>query len=343
MPSNQIRVEVNSANRLDGATYDFRFEIDAPSFRHFRGKQVGCAVEYCHPIRFSPTETDYSVKVATNGKGVFLDLMTFPQSNSWQTWSDHSIATPAHGETNHTLCFLQTWVESGYHGRHQAPCYVRKDTMAALFTGDQITSTNILRFKLYYFDGTDVTAIDGGDNIEDFTFSLLFWEYDETAGKAPTYPFYRAWLSTADKLSGTAQDCVVPFNLKTNTAWSSTRRDKQKWMVAVDWHSTVKYDNATLVPGLKLLIDSLRSPENYSTSFYPLMRSFWSEEDKYYGIRLSQHPLARDHLGWRLDEGPDLITQLRLQILDASTGAAPGMPSDVEDYIVSLVFWQVPE
>lgn len=326
------RALINTEDRLSGWRGDFEYDLGGfISGRDFRGKQIGCAVEWCDPIAYSPN-ADYTTINANNGKGLILELMTFPQPNCWQSWSGDCRA----------LCLLQNYVESGYNGVQQDNPYIRTKSMAVTYNGD-VLNTGIFRFRVSMFDGTNVAPTDSGNNMEAYTFSLVFWEIGDTVGYGPSFPFYRAWLNTADKLSGTVQDCVMQFDLRMNSSWSLGRRRKERWMCAVDFCTAVKHDNATLSSGLKLVCKDFRRQDNYSDAFHQFLRSYKTEEEKFYGYRYSIKPLCTDHIGFTMDESPESVERLRLQIVDAVTNAAPDTPTNLEDYIVSIVFWRVPE
>jgi len=330
----QFRILVSTADRLNsGGTTPLLFDYDIGgmiSGRNFQGKTVGCAVEWCDPIRYSPN-ADYTTPNANNGKGLLLELMNLTQANTWTTWGDNS---------SRALCYLQNWVESGYNGIQQTVPYVRRQTMGAVFNGD-VVNNGVLRFRVSAFDGTDVLPADTGNNVEDFSFSIVFWELEQTLGGEPTYPWYRAWFNTANRLSGTVQKAVLQVDLKTNASWSLGRNRGEKWMCAVDFASTLKHDNATLSPGLSIRCQEFRRNDNYNTVFYEMLRSYRTAEEKYYGNKLSIHPLCSDHIGFVMDESPDRLTTVTLEVVDSVTGTAPDTPANLEDYVISIVFWPI--
>ena len=326
-----FRILVNSEDRTSGDRTAFRYDIGGLiSGRQFRGKQVACAVEWCDPVRYSPN-ADYTTTNANNGKGLLLELMNLPQPNTWTTWS---------GGQSRALCYLQNWVESGYNGVQQTLPYVRKQTMGAVYAEDVINQ-GFLEFRLSVFDGTNVAPADSGNNIEAYSFSVVFWEAKDTVPPEPTYPWYRAWFNTADRDSGTTQKAVMKFGLNTSSSWALGRGRGEKWMCAIDFTSGIKHDNATLSPGLSIRCREFRQAHPYDKGFYEMLRSYRTAEEKFYGYKLSIHPLCSDHIGYIMDDSPDAISYVTLEVVDSTTGLAPDTPANLEDYIVSIVFWPV--
>ncbi len=108
----------------------------------------------------------------------------------------------------------------GYYGCSADAPYARKKAMGCLIQGDRLNQAGSLEFCVMR-DG-DTTNPDvrmclpdaGGD----FSFSLVFWQVSGLSPEkplAPTYNFFKVFLRSADRSSGTAADCLIPVRLTT--------------------------------------------------------------------------------------------------------------------------------
>lgn len=312
------RILVNTEDRLDGNRTHFRFSLDGDG-EVFQGKRVRVAVEWCDAIRCSEVSNDYSAISSGNGSALLLECLSFSQTNTWCSWN---------GSSARALCLLQNWLGSGVYGIQQDNGSVRRDTMGAVSSG----LLTPLEFRLSMFVNGTFRPVDPAANIEAYSFGLVFWTPDEVAIPAGiSAPFYRAWLSTADRTAGTVQDCYLSFRLPTSQGG--------KWMAGVDYWSPVKHQTANLSPGLKLSLTGLIKNETYSDSFLHLNRSYRTGETSYYGIRLSIKPMCTSHIGHAVVTNPDAIDGVRVRVLDTVTGEAPADPGQLSEFAFSIVVW----
>ena len=328
------RVLVSSEARLDGDRTHFRFGVDGDVAHAFAGRQVRAAVEWCDAVRCSEAGSDYSVISSAHGPALLLECLSATQANTWCSWS---------GAPARALCLLQNYLGSGVYGLAQDAGRVRRDTMGVVAPGNLLDAFGPLEFRLSMFDGTTVRPVDTGASVEPWSFSLALWTVEDPAPgpmPAPAFPWYRAWLSTADRVAGTTQDSYLPFRLTTSSCAVSSGWSAGTWMAAVDAWSPVKHDSATLSPGLKLVLTGLIKNETYSDAFLPLHRSHRAGEEKQFGLRLSVKPLSADTVGHLVVSDPDALSGVRVQLLDTTTGAAPADPALISDFVFSVVVWR---
>lgn len=324
------RILVNTEDRLDGDRTNFRFGLDGDVAHPFQGKPVRLAVEWVDPIRCSEVSSDYSTISSGHGPALLLECMSATQGNSWCSWN---------GSTSRTLCLLQNYLESGVYAIQQDNGRVRRDTMGVITTGDILDAHGPMEFRLSMYDGTTVRPVSSGANVEAYSFSLVFWCPDEEPIPAGiSFPFYRAFIASSDRTSGTVQDYVVPFRLTTSS--NAVSQSGGKWMAAIDQWSPLKHDTSTLSTGLKLAVSGLIKNETYSNEFLRLGRSYRTGEERFFGQRLSIKPLSSDVIGHECVTDPDAINELRVRVLDAATGAAPADPSQLGEFLFSVVVWQ---
>lgn len=324
------RVTVNTEDRLDGDRKQFRFGVDGEVAKAFAGSQVHLAVEWIDTVRYSEVGSDYSVVSASHGPALLLECLNFSQGNTWQSWDS---------SPSRAMCLLQNYLQSGVYGICQDHAYARDKHMGIVVPGDALSAFGPLEFRMSMFTGSTVRPCTAAANMEAYSFGLVFWTVETPVPRGVSYPWYRAWLNTANRTSGTVQDAVVPFRLTTSR--NAISDPLTKWMAVCDWHSPVKHDTANLSPGYKVVLSGLTMNQTYSDAFLPLNRSYRTGEEAFQGLRLSIKPAASDHIGFRTVINPDAINEVRLKILDTTTGAAPTDSNLLEDYLLSIVVFVV--
>lgn len=326
------RILVNTEGRLDGDRTQFRFGVDGDVCHPFLGKQVRMAVEWCDAVRCSEVSADYSTISSGHGPALLLECLSTGQANTWCSWN---------GSTSRTLCLLQNYLESGVYGLQQDNGRVRRDTMGVITTGDILDAHGPLEFRLSMYTGSTVRPVDSGANVEAYSFSLVLWCPDEPTNipSGLAFPFFRAFIASSDRTSGTVQDYYVPFRLTTSS--NAVSQSGGRWMAAIDAWSPVKHDSASLSSGLKLAVTGLIKNETYSNEFLRLGRSYRTGEERFFGQRLSIKPLSSDVIGHECVTDPDAINELRIRLLDTTTGQAPADPSMLGEHMMSVIVWKV--
>eukprot|EP00873_Tetraselmis_striata_P013269 jgi/Tetstr1/433533/TSEL_022801.t1 len=325
------RILVSTEDRLDGDRTRFRVSLDGDVAHDFLGKQVRLAVEWIDAVRCSEVSGDYSTISAGHGAALLLECMSATQGNTWQSWD---------GSASRTLCLLQNYLNSGVYGVCQDTGRVRRDTMGAICPGDILDSHGPMEFRLSHFVNGAVRPVASGANVEPYSFSLVFWTPEEERVPAGiSAPFYRAWLSSADRTAGTVQDAYL--SLKLTTSSNAISRSGGTWMCVADFWTPVKHNSASLSPGLKLVLRGLVRTETYSDAFLHLGRSYRAGEAEYFGQRLSIKAASSDVIGHNTVTDPDAVSGVRATILDSTTGQAPADPDQLSEYLISIVVFRV--
>jgi hypothetical protein len=326
------RVHVSTEDRLDGDRTRFRLSLDGDVAHEFLGKPVRVAVEWCDAIRCSEVSSDYSTISSAHGSALLLECMSFSQANTWCSWN---------GSASRTLCLLQNYLGSGVYGIQQDGGRVRRESMGAITSGQILDAHGPMEFRLSMFDGATVRPVASDADVEAYSFSLLFWTPDEeSVPSGLAFPWYRVWLSSADRTAGTVQDAYLPFRLTTSS--NAVSQTGGTWMAACDYWSPVHHETASLSSGLTLELRGLVRTATYSTEFLHLGRSYRTGEEKWFGQRLSIKGLSTDHLGQECVTDPDSISGVRARVLDSTTGAAPADPDQLGEYVFSVVVWHTP-
>ena len=127
--------------------------------------------------------------------------------------------------------------------------------MGAITQGDRLNQAGSLRFRVMRDgDGVDETVRPclpvGVDAYgADFSFSLVFWQVSGLSPEqpiSPTYDFFKVYLRSADRLSGTTTDCHIPIRLSTGGSMLSGN-----WQVAAEFCGPIYH--AGLARGLVLV------------------------------------------------------------------------------------------
>ena len=169
----------------------------------------------------------------------------------------------------------------------------------------------------------------------DFRFSLVFWQVSGLGPEqpiSPTYDFFKAYLRSADRLSGTTTDCHIPIRLSTGGSMLSGN-----WQVAAEFCGPIYH--AGMARGLVLVSDTFRDASSGGAPLAHLSGSYRLEEENHYGLRLTTKPLPRDHIGHPVSRTPDNLGTAHFELRDAN-GLAPlvGLPSD---WTIILYFYRV--
>jgi hypothetical protein len=330
-PAAQVhRIYVSSEERISGHRGDFVIDTSA-EFARFEGRRVMCAVEWCDVVRYS-SAADFS-KNDENPSGLLLESPDIIASNSYETWS---------GNTSPILALLQNYGGAGVYGvAHDLP-YCRKSHLGVLVDYDYIKRLGAMRFRLRRchdeFSIGDLDLVSVIDNIEAFAFQLVFWEPCACTMFSPfSYDFYRCWVSSESAAGQQITDLRVPVQLN---ATRSVDTSEGKWMVALEYVTPITSSAATLPAAIAVLCPTLVGSEDRHVLGI-LGKSFREDEEATFGQRYSIKPGSRDVVGHELRVDVDRLSELRLQLADASTLQV--LPDAVEyqpEYVCSIVFWR---
>ena len=327
------RIFVSSESRLSGHRGDFVVDTSA-EFARFEGRRVMCAVEFCDVVRYSD-RADYT-KDDSNPSGLLLECPDMPYSNSYQSWD---------GAQSCVLALLQNYAQAGVYGlAHDLP-YVRKATMGVEVDFDFVKRLGTMRFRLRRccdpYDIGDLDAVNSMHKLEAYAFQLVFWEPCSCLLAQPSsYDYYRAWVSSKDRSSGSIADCHIPVLLNTSRSIDTS---EGKWKVALEYHTPVFTTaiEADRPPSIALLCPTLVGSEE-SHVLGHMGRSYRTGEENAYGQRYSIKPMTRDVIGHELRVNIEQLASIRLQLANAIDLSVLGEPTDFDpEYVVSLLFYRV--
>ena len=327
------RIFVSSEDRIGGHRGDFLADTSA-EFARFEGRRVMCAVEFCDVVRYS--QNPYYTKDDANASGLLLECPDMPYSNSYQTWDRGQSCV---------LALLQNYAQAGVYGlAHDLP-HARRSAMGVEVDFDLVKRLGTMRFRLRRccdpYDIGDFDAAAPLHNLEAFAFQLVFWEPRNFLLSQPSsYDFYRAWVSSKDRSSGTIVDCRIPVLLNTSR---SVDTSEGNWKVAMEFHTPIftTADEADRPPSIALLCPTLVGSEE-SHVLGHLGRSYRPGEEDAYGQTYSIKPMTRDAVGHVLRVNVDAVADLHLQLANAVDLATLSQPEDFDpEYVVSLVFYRV--
>jgi hypothetical protein len=328
------RVPVNSAARQSGHEYDFQWDLSGfTTARDLKGHTWMAAVEWSDPIKYSE-ETPTFASHVLHPSALFLTCPELTQHNTWESWS---------GAPSSTICVYPNYVSTGFYGLSADPPYCRKKAMGCLVQGDRLNQAGSLQFRvLREGDDNDKDVrpclpvgaeADGGD----FSFSLVFWQVSGLSPEqplSPTYNFFKVFLRSADRSSGTSADCFIPIRLSTGGSMLSGA-----WQIAAEPCGPLYHAGGAR--GLVLVSDTFRHAGSGGAPLAHLSRSHRIGEDDHYGFRLTSKPLPRDHIGHPVTRPPDNIGAIHLEVL-SSDGLVPLVyPETLSDWAITLYFYRV--
>ena len=149
--------------------------------------------------------------------------------------------------------------------------------------------------------------------MRDWSTSLVFGTVDPERPLTP-YDYFHIWLSRSDRSSGTVANCTTPVDLTTLSMHS--KRDGA-WNAAASFISPIFHNVntlANLASGLALMCDDFRSSRSNQPVLCFLNRRHVLGEERYYGRRLSIHPVNSDTIGVPLRDSIDNLASLRLRL-----------------------------
>ncbi len=93
--------------------------------------------------------------------------------------------------------------------------------------------------------------------------------------------------------------------------------------------------------GLVIVADTFRDAASGGAPLALFSRSNRIGEDDHYGFRLTNKPLARDHIGHPVTRPPDNIGAIHIEVL-TSDGITPLIyPETLSDWAITLYFYRV--
>jgi len=284
------RLLIDSAARQSGHTFDFVFDISGVmTARDLKNHTWMCCVEWNDPVKYSEVSATFD-KNALHPAALFLQCPTIMQHNAWDGWS---------GAASSTLCVLQGYAGLGVYGCSADAPYCRKKAIGCVLQGDRLNQNGSLRFRVMREGDTadrrvrPCLSVGGTVYGEDYSFSLVFWQISGLGPEkplAPTYNAFKLFLRSADRLSGTVDNCQIPVRFTTGGSMLSG-----KWQMGIEACGPFYHEGG--MRGLVLLSDTFGDTNNGAGVIGHLPISYRIGESNYYGLRLTTRPLARDTIG----------------------------------------------
>jgi hypothetical protein len=232
------------------------------------------------------------------------------------------------------LCHLQQYDTLGFYGLTADSSYVSKKTLGVILQGDTLNMAGQIRFRLLQetplgflpCQAPQTNAVYGTE----FDFMLVFWSHPK-----PEHPlshdYYRVFLSTRDRLSGTVDDCLVPVSINTNNSMN-TRDDT--WLCVMESISLVK--SSTISPALVLSSDTFRTSSEYDGNVLAVLPRSKVAVKAVYGQRLSIKLTTRDTIGVPVHVTLDSLRAVHLAIKTPDGSA----PEALDNYTVCFVVYK---
>jgi hypothetical protein len=328
------RILVDSAKRQPGGhEYDFELDISGlATARDLKGHTWMAAVEWNDPVKYSELSPTFA-KSAAHPAALFLTCPTLSQYNTWESWT---------GAPSSTISVLPGYAGYGYYGCSADAPYCRKKTLGAIIQGDRLNQAGTLRFRVMRDGDTTSPAVrpclpvGAGASGGDFSFSLVFWQVSRLGPEqplAPTYDFFKVFLRSADRSSGTAADCLIPVRLSTGGSMLSWA-----WQVAIEACGPLYHEGADL-RGLVFFSQTFGDNNNGDGVIGHLPRSYRAGEDFHYGLRLTTRPAARDNIGYPVRTPIDNLSAVHIAVRNAAT-LAP-IAAGLREWSACLYFYRV--
>ena len=318
------RVLIDSSKRMFGHPFDFTIDVShVTSQRDFWAQSQMCAVECCDPVVYSEHESSDTAINPLHPTSLMLTCSDMPQS--------YVFGQPK------ALCCLQSYIGTRKYGFAADSPYCRENEMGILLNGDTLNRSGSLHFKVFQFlpDGyipCVQPALGAGIYGYDFRFQLVFWTHP-----GPEHPlsfdYFKIHLATSNRSSGTANDCIIPFELATNDSMGLL---DSMWQVAVEFTSLIVL-NGVGPDGLVVTSNSFRSGNDFSGDVIanlPLAQRVGSRS--LYGLKLSLKNLCSDVIGARCGITLDSLSQIHLAIKSSSLQPV----SNLQDYTLVLVVYK---
>ena len=325
------RIYVSSEGSPDEHTVSVPIDTYT-TLNDFAGKAVHIGLEWITPIQASNFQLEYDFDIR-HPNALLLVLKNFQVHNQATSWG-----TPAPGAI---LALLPGYVGTGYYGVCQDSSYLQSSALPLVSHGDDLRSRRTLDFG---FLATGTLA-DGSVKtfqpavMESWAASLVFWTV-EPERPLTRYDHFHIWLNSADRVSGTVDDCTVPVDL---TTFSMYGREEGGWNAAVSYISPIFHNVPTLsvAQGLMLACDEFRTTRSNLPVLAFLNRTHVAGEERYYGRRLSIKPVTSDTVGVPIREPIDTHSSLRLRLLDAVSQAKPDDSDQLTDYTACISIYRL--
>jgi hypothetical protein len=196
--------------------------------RDLKGHTWMASVEWSDPLKYSEESPTFATHVL-HPPILYLTCPELTQHNTWESWP---------GAPSSTICVYHGYVGTRFYGLSADAPYCRKKAMGAIVQGDRLNHAGSLRFHVLREGDDNDPAVrpclpvgaeaDGGD----FNLCLVFWQVSGLSPAqplAPNYNFFKVFLLSADRSSGTAADCLIPLRLPTGGSMLSGA-----WQVAAE-------------------------------------------------------------------------------------------------------------
>ena len=323
------RIFVSTLGLPVSSRADFAWDISNYStLKDFSGKTVHFALEWLTPIAASEINNDYAFD-ANHPWGLILELTNIPQFNTYTSWSRN---------TSSVLAVLPGYVGTGYYGVQQDTPYLQTTALGGLTRGDDLARKGELEFRLRSTGDLLDPAVRTFQptSIKDYSFSVVFWTVDPERPLVP-YDHFHLWVSTADRRSGTPDDAIIPVDMTTFSMHEGA------WNLAVSYISPV-YHNvlpADVKQGMILDSPTFQSAFSNRNAIAYLNRTHVAGEEKYYGRRLSVHPVNSDTVGVPLRNAVDSLGEIRLRLVDPITYERADNGNQVKDYVACLTIYRL--
>ena len=218
---NVHRLLVETTNRLSGGPFDFRFDVSRLSTNQdFLRSSHMVTVEMISPIFFS----EFQASFGPDERHPASLLLTWDRP-----------ATNVHGQPN-ALVHLQQYESRGVYGVTAESPYVSRKTMGVVLQGDTLNKAGALTFRLLQESEDGFSPCSENSFGTDFRFMLVFWTYPRPENPL-AHDYYRIFLVSATRISGTTANCLVPILINTNGSMDVINHT---WMVVVESISLIR-------------------------------------------------------------------------------------------------------
>jgi hypothetical protein len=177
------------------------------------------------------------------------------------------------------------------------------------------------------------TEADDGD----FSFSLVFWYVSGLSPEQPlasTYDFFKLFLRSADRSSGTSADYLIPARLSTGGYMLSGA-----WQVAAE--PCGPFYHAGGANRLVMVSNPFRDAASGGARLAHFSLSYRIGEEDHSCLCLTNKPLSRDNIGHPVTRPPDNIGAIHLVLLN-SDGLTPLVyPATLSNWAITLYFYRV--
>jgi len=313
------RLLVDSNVRFSGHAFDFTVDIGRLSTDQdfIKGSHM-VTVESCTQVSYSEFQSTFAAD-ARHPPSLLL------------TW-DKPVANVL-GQPN-ALCHLQQFETKGIYGVVADSQYVSKHTMGVQLQGDTLNMAGGLRFRMLQETGGGFVPCQAVRNNAvygaRYRFMLVFWSYPKPANPL-SHSFYRLFVSTRDRISGSVDNCYVPVRGIAN----AMNPIEDSWMVVVESASLLK--SSSVASSLILRSDTLRTSSHYDDRVMAVFPRTKTDTKALYGQRLSIKQATRDTIGIPINVPIQNLSTVHLQMRTSDNA----LPSQLENYTAVFVIYRV--